>query len=110
MSNIFKTSAGAALIGITITAAAITQAFADKSTPVEPGEVFDECASYALDKTPEARGQDNMSAIAIGEDFVEQNGTRLQIDGKGGVTASGPGAETALRQFDECYNHPNLTL
>lgn len=111
MKNIIRNTASATLLGITVAA---TQVFAQESADVEPviepGEIFDACAAQALDNTPEAQPQGNMSAFSMGEDFVEQNGTRLQLDGKGGVTASGPGKDTAMREFIGCFTDPNLTL
>ena len=100
-----------ALLALTLSA---TRVFAQDYGPVElaiePGEAFDVCATHALDNTPEAKPTGNMSSMSIGEDFVEQNGTRLQLDGKGGVTATGPGKETAMREFIQCFTDPNLTL
>lgn len=114
MKDTVRNAAGAALVGFTLAATAVTQAFAQQGAPVEPviepGEIFDVCAAEALDRTPEARPQNNMSAFSMGEDFADQNGTRLQLDGKGGVTASGPGAETAMREFIQCFTDPNLRL
>lgn len=100
-----------ALIALTLSA---TQVFAQDSTGVEPviepGEIFDVCAEEALRNTPEVQRSGKNSSPSYGDDYVEQDGTRLQLDGQGGVTASGPGAETAIRQFIDCFGNSNLTL
>ena len=69
---------------------------------MDPIELFQACAEEALNKTPEAQATNYGSALFMDETSVDQNGTRLELDGKGGVIASGPGKEAALRQYNAC--------
>lgn len=78
------------------------------SAPKDSVELFQACADYALSKTPEAAAtisNDTLyagSALSIDETSVHLNDTSLQQDEKGKVTASGPGAKTALSQYEAC--------
>lgn len=71
--------------------------------------VFDNCAEDALDKTPEAAGNEAGSAMSIAADdkgkltLVNRNGTSLELSGdRTQVIARGPGARNAMNNFVDC--------
>jgi hypothetical protein len=86
-----------------------TNAFGQEAAPENKSvELFQNCAEIAVGKTAEAQAQIDPqtqtggSSLYIDESVVDQNGTRLESDGEGNVVASGPGAETALREYNVC--------
>lgn len=67
-----------------------------------------DCAERALYNTTEAQAKISEdepyagSAISLGETSAHLNDTSIQKDENGTVTASGPGAKTALSLYNAC--------
>lgn len=66
--------------------------------------IFNACAEAAVFETDAVKGNEAGSALAIGNDpaFITLNGTSLTLSRSGDVTAEGPYAKEALKEYRAC--------
>lgn len=93
-------------LAVSLAAAALglTACARPDETSMAPLETFDACAQSSLFKTDAVKGNEAGSALAIGNDpaFVMLNGTSLTQSLTRAVTAEGPYAKEALKEYKVC--------